>query len=92
MFRNKLCKKYCALIQRYTLWLYRAFPNQILLTAQPATLNFCWEFCFIGTERLDWVEERVCSRFVTGVKRIILGDILYIYIMTVNYIQLHETQ
>jgi len=92
MFRNKLCTKYCTLFQCYTLWLYRAFPNQILLTAQRATLNFWWEFCFIGIERLDWVEERVCSRFMTGVKRFILGDVIYIYIyiMTVNYMILNS--
>jgi len=42
--------------------------KSVLLTKQPATLNFCWEFCFFGTERLDWVEERACSRFETGVK------------------------
>jgi len=39
-----------------------------------------WEFCFIGSERLDWVEERACSRFVTEVNSIILGHILYTYI------------
>jgi len=40
-----------------------------------------WEFCFIGSERLDWVEERACSRFVTEVNSIIIGHIyIYIYI------------
>jgi len=57
------------------------FQNEILLTTQPANLNFCWEFCFIGTERLDWVEGRACSRFVTGVNIIIFCKfLLYIYI------------
>jgi hypothetical protein len=45
-----------------------------------------WEFCFIGSERLDWVEERACSRFVTEVNSIILGHILYTYIYIYIYI------
>jgi len=48
------------------------------------------------TERLDWVEERVCIRFVTGVKRIIMCEVytlyiyIYIYIMTVNIMILYS--
>jgi len=52
----------------------------------------CWEFCFIGTEKLDWVEERACSRFVAVVNSIIFGQILYIYIYvsTVYYMILYS--
>jgi len=46
--------------------------------------ELCWEFCFIGSEGLDCVEERACSRFVTGVNNVIFCMVYYVYIMTEN--------
>jgi hypothetical protein len=62
------------------------FSKSDFLTTQPATLNFWLEFCFIDSERLDWVKECARSLFVFGVNSITFCRfLLYIYLFIYIY-------
>jgi hypothetical protein len=63
---------YCAVVQYYTLWLLSGVSILDFTDFRACDFESCLEYWFIGTERLRWVEESTCTRFVTGVKTIIL--------------------
>ena len=66
------------------------FSKSDFLTTQLATLNFCWGYCFIGSERHDWVKESARSLFVFGFNSITFCRFLfYIYMYIYTYIYLY---